>query len=290
MLVFSYPNMIKKSTDHVSVYGALHSPWLQAVLLGLHEKGISHSLQPIPSLRLLINSGVMMPAAKINHGPWQLDSEEILKSLGFEGINEDDKRSIDRTWNGVLHRVDSPLEFFRGFSLNRDSHPSFLVRTLRSFLRSFITYYFFTLICFLIFTGKRNDPDNFVDQFLPWERRLTETDGPFFGGESPNAVDLQLFGIVQCHCSIPHTPLVGAIQSDPALPQYRKWIARMQEHFDDYAHMYSGAYFEPSTPVAQRSSLSERAAYWFGALSMFLLLPITLITIFFLALLPKRDM
>ena len=84
MLVFSYSNMIKKSTDHVSVYGALHSPWLQAVLLGLHEKGISHSLQPIPSLRLLINSGVMMPAAKINHGPWQLDSEEILKSLGFK--------------------------------------------------------------------------------------------------------------------------------------------------------------------------------------------------------------
>ena len=113
MLVFSYSNMIKKSTDHVSVYGALHSPWLQAVLLGLHEKGISHSLQPIPSLRLLINSGVMMPAAKINHGPWQLDSEEILKSLGFEGINEDDKRSIDRTWNGVLHRVDSPLEFIK---------------------------------------------------------------------------------------------------------------------------------------------------------------------------------
>ena len=282
--------MIRKNIDHVRVYGALHSPWLQAVLLGLHEKGISHSVQPIPSLTLLLNSGVMMPAAKIDDGPWQLDSEEILKSLGYESINEDDKRNIDRTWNGVLHRVDSPFQFFHGFSLNRDAHPSFLVRMLRSFFRAFITYYFFTLISFLILTGKRNDPDNFADQFLPWERRLTEIGSTYFGGDSPNTVDLQLFGIVQCHCSIPHPPLVGIIQSDPALRKYREWIGRMQEHFADYLHMYSGAYFEPGIPLAKPSSLPERFAYWFGAFSMLLLLPITVLTVFAIALLPKRNL
>ena len=281
--------MKQENIKHVSVYGALHSPWVQAVLLGLHAKDIPHSVQPIPSLSSLVRSGLMMPAAKINDGLWQLDSEEILKSLGYEGIDKIDKRAIFRTWDGVLHRVDNPFEFFHGFSLNKYDHPSFLVRGLRSFLRPFITYYFFTLISFLILTGKRRDPDSFADQFLPWERRLSETGSPYFGGITPNAVDLQLFGIVQCHCSIPHNPLIETIQSGPALPQYRKWIGHMQRHFADYKHLYSGQFFGPETPVAQRSDFLERVAYWFGALFMLMLLPITLLSVCALALLPNRN-
>ena len=107
--------MIQKNIEHVSVYGVLHSPWVQAVLLGLHEKDISHSVQPIPSLSSLVTSGLMMPAAKVNKGSWQLDSEEILKSIGYEGIDKVDKRAIFRTWDGVLHRVDNPFKFFHGF-------------------------------------------------------------------------------------------------------------------------------------------------------------------------------
>ena len=284
-----HSEMKQENIEHVSVYGALHSPWVQAVLLGLHEKGIPHSVQPIPSLSSLIRSGLMMPAAKINDGLWQLDSEEILKSLGYEGIDKIHKRAIFPTWDGVLHRVDNPFEFFHGFSLNKYDHPSFLVRGLRSFLRPFITYYFFTLISFLILTGKRRDPDNFADQFLPWERRLSQTGSKYFGGSSPNAVDLQLFGILQCHCSIPYDPLIETIQSDPALPQYRKWIGHMQRHFADYKHLYSGQYFGPETPLAQRSDLLERVLYWFGALLMLMLLPITLLSVCTLALLPNRN-
>ena len=250
--------MIQENIEQVSVYGVLHSPWVQAVLLGLHEKKISHSIQPIPSLSSLISSGLMMPAAKINKGSWNLDSEKILKLLGYEGIDEVDKLAIFRTWNGVLHRVDNPIAFFHSFSLNKYDHPSLLVRVLHSFLRPFITYYFFTLICFLILTGRRRDPDSFADQFLPWERRLSETDNPYFGGLTPNAVDLQLFGIVQCHCSIPYAPLIKTIQSDPALPQYRKWITRMQGRFADYKHLYSGEYFGTEAPAAQQSGLVER--------------------------------
>lgn len=281
--------MKQENIKHVSVYGALHSPWVQAVLLGLHAKGIPHSVQPIPSLSSLVRSGLMMPAAKISDGLWQLDSEEILKSLGYEGIDKIDKRAIFRTWDGVLHRVDNPFEFFHGFSLNKYDHPSFLVRGLRSFLRPFITYYFFTLISFLILTGKRRDPESFADQFLPWEKRLSQTGSTYFGGSSPNAVDLQLFGIVQCHCSIPHNPLIETIRSDPALPQYRKWIGHMQRHFADYKHLYSGQFFGPETPVAQRSDFLERVAYWFGALFMLMLLPITLLSVCALALLPNRN-
>ena len=281
--------MVQDSIEQVSVYGVLHSPWVQAVLLGLHDKSISHSIQPIPSLSSLISSGLMMPAAQINNGSWKLDSEEILKLLGYEGIDKVDKLAIFRTWNGVLHRVDNPIAFFHSFSLNKYDHPSLLVRVLHSFLRPFITYYFFTLISFLIFTGKRRDPDSFADQFLPWERRLSETDNPYFGGLTPNAVDLQLFGIVQCHCSIPYAPLIETIQSDPALPQYRKWIARMQEHFADYKHLYSGQHFGTEAPAAQQSSPVERVTYWFGALFMLCLLPITLLSICALALLPNRN-
>lgn len=283
------PNMIQKNIEQVSVYGVLHSPWVQAVLLGLHEKNISHSIQPIPSLSSLVSSGLMMPAAKINKGSWELDSEEILKSLGYEGIDEIDKMPIFRTWNGVLHRVDNPIAFFHGFSLNKYDHPSFLLRALHSFLRPFITYYFFTLISFLIFTGRRRDPDSFADQFLPWEQRLSETDRPYFGGITPNALDLQLFGILQCHCSIPYAPLIETIQSDPALPRYREWIARMQEHFADYKYLYSGQHFGAKAPAANRSGLMERVTYWFGALFMLLLLPITLLSICALALLPNRN-
>ena len=281
--------MIQDNIEQVSVYGVLHSPWVQAVLLGLHEKKISHSIQPIPSLSSLISSGLMMPAAKINKGSWNLDSEKILKLLGYEGIDKVDKLAIFRTWNGVLHRVDNPIAFFHSFSLNKYDHPSLLVRVLHSFLRPFITYYFFTLICFLILTGRRRDPDSFADQFLPWERRLSETDNPYFGGLTPNAVDLQLFGIVQCHCSIPYAPLIETIQSDPALPQYRKWITRMQEHFADYKHLYSGQHFGTEAPAAQQSSPVERVTYWFGALFMLCLLPITLLSICALALLPNRN-
>ena len=60
----------------------------------------------------------MMPAAKINKGSWNLDSEKILKLLGYEGIDKVDKLAIFRTWNGVLHRVDNPIAFFHSFSLN----------------------------------------------------------------------------------------------------------------------------------------------------------------------------
>ncbi len=281
--------MIQDNIEQVSVYGVLHSPWVQAVLLGLHEKKIPHAIQPIPSLSSLVSSGLMMPAAKINKGSWKLDSEEILKLLGYEGIDKADKVAIFRTWNGVLHRVDNPIAFFHGFSLNKYDHPSLLVRVLHSFLRPFITYYFFTLISFLILTGRRRDPDSFADQFLPWERRLSETDSPYLGGITPNAVDLQLFGIVQCHCSIPYAPLIETIQSDPALPQYRKWITRMQEHFADYKHLYSGQHFGTEAPAALRSGLVERVTYWFGALFMLLLLPITLLSICALALVPKRN-
>lgn len=48
--------------DHVDVYGADHSPWVQAVLLGPHDAGVPHSLSSLPTLRTFLRSGVTMSA------------------------------------------------------------------------------------------------------------------------------------------------------------------------------------------------------------------------------------
>ena len=73
----------------VDVYGADHSPWVQAVLLGLHDGGIPHSLTSLPPLETFRKSGVMMPAARIDGGRWQLESAEILRDVGFGSITDE---------------------------------------------------------------------------------------------------------------------------------------------------------------------------------------------------------
>ena len=69
--------------QHVRVYGGDHSPWVQALLLGLHERGISHTLLTIPPLSVFLNSGVLMPAASLDGGPWRLGSGAILADPQF---------------------------------------------------------------------------------------------------------------------------------------------------------------------------------------------------------------
>ena len=46
----------------VEVYGADHSPWVQAVLLTLHDKGIEHNLRSVPPCEAFSRWGVFMPA------------------------------------------------------------------------------------------------------------------------------------------------------------------------------------------------------------------------------------
>jgi len=75
-----------KKPEHVWVYGGDHSPWVQSVLLGLHEKGIAHTVITVPPLSVFSNSGILMPAAKIDDGPWLLDSGRILGKLGFSEV------------------------------------------------------------------------------------------------------------------------------------------------------------------------------------------------------------
>ncbi len=270
-------------THRVDVYGADHSPWVQAVLLGLHDARISHSLTSLPPLATFLKSGVMMPAASIDDGPWELESADILRRVGFETITEEQMRLVRKAWQGVTHRTDSTAHFLGGFSLAGDRHPSLVRRLANNFLRSFVALYFFLLIRTVVLLGRPQDPEDFGDQFLPFEEMLEASDTPYLSGASPNTLDFLLFGIIQCHCSI-YVPPVTALQTDPRLRKVRTWIGAMQERFRDYDHLYSGAYFAPHSSPPVWASPLERTLFWLGAAFMIAMFPITVPLVAFLAI------
>ena len=119
---------------HLDVYGQDHSPWVQAVLLGLYEKRISHTLTTVPPGSVFRKWGIMMPAASIDGGTWQLESAEILQRVGYEPVSPEDMREVYSAWQGVLHRPDRAPRFWNAFSLCRDPSPSRLLRpTVRQY-------------------------------------------------------------------------------------------------------------------------------------------------------------
>ncbi|MFT5048415.1 MAG: hypothetical protein ACJAVI_001751 [Candidatus Azotimanducaceae bacterium] len=272
----------------VRVYGAPHSPWVQAVLLGLHDAGITHSLTTLPTLKLFIESGIMMPAAKIDERDWQLESTDILSSIGFEPVSIEQMQLVQQAWRGVHHRADSTALFWGGFSLAADRNSSVIKRLAHNFLRSFITLYFYLMIRILMVIKGASDPPDYGAQFLPFEEMLSKYDAPYLSGEEPNSLDYLIFGIIQCHSSI-YVPPITALQSDPRLENLRNWISRMQARFQDYAYIYSGIYFSPHSAHPKRPPLIDRIAFWLGGISMVALFPITVPLVMFLALRVKRS-
>ena len=265
--------------EEARVYGVNHSPWVQAVLLGLHNKRIPYSLSSLPPLDTFSKVGVLMPAASFDGGPWQLESADILGRMGYQEVSREEVAMVQRAWRGVAHRVDSVSLFWGGFARAGDQSSNPIVRIVRNFLRPFVTLYFFLLINFsrrFISSEllRAPDPDNFGDQFLELEEKLSN-EGPFLEGEAPGTLDFLLFGIVQCHCSI-YVPPVAAMQGDDRLKSLRAWIGRMQMHFADYPYLYSGVYFAPHSPPPAWSSFFDRFVFFLGAVSIWTLAPITI--------------
>jgi hypothetical protein len=264
------------------VYGADHSPWVQAVLLGLHLEGIAHTLVTLPPLRLFLRSGVLMPAAKIDDGPWQLDSGRILAELGFSEVPEDLQGALQRLFlSGAMRRTDGPWTFWKQFSFVRDDHPLWPRRLWNHFWRSFSVFYFFTVIRI---AGRRlppATPERMRGDFTFFQERLS-SGAPFLGGATPDTADLQLFGLVQMCASIPG-PSLTAIREDPALEPLREWIERMQGLTVDYEHLYSATLFDPKGQGVSRASSLERTAFWCGAASMWLAFPVTLAAVLYFA-------
>jgi hypothetical protein len=259
----------------IRIYGNDHSPWVQAVMLGLHEKKIEHLRSTAPPPEVFINYGVWMPAASFDGEPWELESAHILEKLGYSAVSDEEMKSVRKAWQGVLHRADYWTRFWGEFSLASDPATSPLRRLVNNFMRSFSMLYFFVFIRFAALTGRVQEPENYGDQFVDWEEKFAAMETPFLGGSAPDSVDLLLFGIIQCHCSIP-VPPVAALQSDPRLQHTRRWIGEMQKHFADYQSLYSGVYFEPHSPAPAPAAPLDQLAFWLGTIFMLCFFWITL--------------
>jgi hypothetical protein len=269
------------------VYGNDHSPWVQAVLLGLHEKDVSHSLVALPSFIGFVRYGILMPQASFDNGQWQPESPEILEKLGFHAITDEERSALYGAWRGALHRPDNTLTFWRAFSETGDTHPNPVVRGFRNFLRPFTTLYFNLLIRFARAMMSSPEPDEYGTQYLYWEKRLENSGGPFIKGEEPDAVDLLLFGIIQCHASIEVPPVI-ALRDDPRLFLLREWVGTMQQRFADYPHLYSVRYFSPIFAEREPAGKPDQAIFWAGAIFMLLMWPVTIPLVILLAMRERR--
>ena len=270
-----------QSVSFVEVYGGTHSPWVQSVLLGLAERGVDHSLRSTPPWGCLKKWGVLMPAVSIDGAPWQIESSEILAELGFESISQEDLNMVRAAWQGVLHRPNNPLRFFAEFSKAGDSAKHLIQRSVRNFLRAFIPFYMFILINVAKRVRKVPDPANFGDQFLHWEKSLQTSGGAFLGGDTPSATDIMLFGVIQCHSSIPVPPL-DALLNDSRLPRVRQWILTMQSRLANHRHMYSAIHFASASKPPMPASTAQRTFFFAGLALSVAMLPITLILALYL--------
>ena len=151
---------------HVEVYGGFHSPWVQAVLLGLHDRNIDYSVTAIPPFETFVSEGITMPAARIDGATWRVESVDILQQIGCDDITSDEMQHINSAWRGVLHRADNIGNFWGGFSLSGDQNPNPFIRLIKNFLRSFITLYFYLLIKTVNLVTNPRDPENYGDQFV----------------------------------------------------------------------------------------------------------------------------
>jgi len=268
--------------NYVRVYGNDHSPWVQAVLLGLHQKKIAHTLVTVPPLSVFLNSGILMPAARIDAGSWLLDSERILVELGFSDVDPDARRALLGIFrSSALRRADAPWTFWHRFSQARDGHAMLPRRLWNHFWRSFSIFYFFTLITMFSRRVPEVAPERLAQQFSYFQDRLG-AGAAFLGGETPDTIDFQLFGLVQMCSTIPGPPL-AVLQEGPNLDRLRDWIAAMQRRFSDYTHLYTAQDFEPRFPEIERATPLERFFYWSGAAFMWVAFPITVAAALFLA-------
>ena len=233
---------------HVLVYGADHSPWVQTVLLALYLRKISHDVITFPPFSVFLKFGILMPAASFDGGPWYHESLEIVRELGFRGGNREEIRGFQNALRGGSSRIDSLPRFWYRWSLVRDRHPSGALRLVKSCLRAFTVLYYSDALHMLRRQMGIVTEGQVRRGFGRWQKHLEEAGTPFFGGATPNVVDLALFGGIQCHCSIP-VPVIPVLQTDPDLARFREWIGAMHELCSGYAHLYSGPHFEPRRPA-----------------------------------------
>lgn len=259
----------------VKVYGFTHSPWVQAVLLALCDKELEYELYVRPPYEVFKKWGVYMPAVSLDDGPWEIESTEILTKLGYKSILDDELKAANNAWQGVLHRTDNPFRFFLHFARGGQISRSLMNNTISNFLLSFVAFYMFMLINIGKWRLKQKEPENFGDQFMYWENVLDSSEGPFMDGMKPGSKDLVMFGIIQCHASIP-VPALNSLLNDQRLINLRKWVNTMQNYFKEYPHLYTAKFFKSDNPEANSANLFQIVSFFFGLIVMVLAFPITI--------------
>ena len=259
----------------VKVYGFTHSPWVQAVLLALYDKELDYELYVRPPYEVFKIWGVYMPAVSLNDEPWEIESTEILTKLGYKPILDDELKAANKAWQGVLHRTDNPFRFFLNFARGGQISGSLINNAINNFLLSFVAFYMFMLINIGKRTLKQKEPENFGDQFMYWENILDSSEGPFMHGMKPDSKDLVMFGIIQCHASIP-VPALHSLLNDQRLPNLRKWVNTMQNYFKGYPHLYTAKFFKSGIPEANSATLFQIVSFFCGLVVMILAFPITI--------------
>ena len=259
----------------VKVYGFTHSPWVQAVLLALYDKELEYDLHIRPPYDVFKKWGVYMPAVSLDDGPWEIESTQILTKLGYKPILADELKAANNAWQGVLHRTDNPFKFFLHFARGGQISKSFVSNTVSNFLLSFVAFYMFMLINIGKWTLKQKEPENFGDQFMYWENALDSSEGPFIDGMKPGSKDFVMFGIIQCHASIP-VPALNSLINDQRLPNLRKWVNTMQNYFKEYPYLYTAKFFKSDIQEANSANLFQIVSFFSGLIVMFLAFPITI--------------
>ena len=259
----------------VKVYGFTHSPWVQAVLLALCDKELEYELYVRPPYEVFKKWGVYMPAVSLDDGPWEIESTEILTKLGYKPILDDELKAANNAWQGVLHRTDNPFRFFLHFARGGQISRSLVNNTISNFLLSFVAFYMFMLINIGKWRLKQKEPENFGDQFMYWENVLDSSEGPFMDGMKPGSKDLVMFGIIQCHASIP-VPALKSLLNDQRLINLRKWVNTMQNYFKEYPHLYTAKFFKSDNPEANSANLFQIVSFFFGLIVIVLAFPITI--------------
>ena len=259
----------------VKVYGFTHSPWVQTVLLALCDKELEYELYVRPPYEVFKKWGVYMPAVSLDDGPWEIESTEILTKLGYKPILDDELKAANNAWQGVLHRTDNPFRFFLHFARGGQISRSLVNNTISNFLLSFVAFYMFMLINIGKWRLKQKEPENFGDQFMYWENVLDSSEGPFMDGMKPGSKDLVMFGIIQCHASIP-VPALQSLLNDQRLINLRKWVNTMQNYFKENPYLYTARFFKSDIPEANSANLFQIMSFFCGLIVMVLAFPITI--------------
>ena len=228
--------------EMITVYGVDHSPWVQAVLMALHRRGLTYRLISSPlSPGDYLKHGMVMPRCRWPDGTVTTDSFAIMGALDQRypspeanvELHHDDQTALEELFvTYALARTGwgKTLAFLRGWM----EMPSGAGAGLASVGRAAMFIYFFALILGGRHQARRVgfDPDGFEKcrfHLAKWNQRLK--DQPFLAGRRPGHLDVALLGHIQCMLTGLTDETIPLVKAQPNL---RDWIARLRGELSGY--------------------------------------------------------